>query len=266
MKGVVPADETSISGRCVLISGGGRGIGRAVAERFADAGALVHIIARSGQVHQAAADMNFRGRKVWAYQGSVGDEDFCRATVAHIEAAHGHVDILVNAAAVHGEFGPLVELNMKAFSEALVTNVMGTCNLMRWTIPAMQKAGFGRVVNFAGGGAAYSYPLFSPYVASKVAIVRLTETIADEVKDLNVTINVITPGSVKTEMQKEVIRRGAEIRTVTDISEPVELIVYLSTPEAKHIDGRFIHVRDDYRNPDLYRDENMLKLRRTERR
>lgn len=198
--------------------------------------------------------------------GSVADEAFCRDVVARIVRDEGPVDILVNAAAIFGPGGPFAEMDMAGFAEALQVNLMGSCNLMRWTLPDMQAQGFGRIINFAGGGAAYSYPFFTPYAASKAAIVRLTETIADEIKGANVTVNVITPGSVATDMQKEVIRRGGEIRTVTSIEEPVQLILYLAGRDAGHISGRFIHVRDEYRNPDLFREEQMLKLRRIERR
>jgi NAD(P)-dependent dehydrogenase (short-subunit alcohol dehydrogenase family) len=250
----------------VLISGGARGIGLAAAQAFAAEGASVHILARSQSVMETAQAIREEGGKSTGHVGSVADETFCRKLIAGIETMDGPVDILVNAAAIFGPGGPFAEIDLAGFGEALQTNLMGTCNLMRWTLPGMTARGFGRIVNFAGGGAAYSYPQFTPYAASKAAIVRLTETIADEIEVPDVTVNVITPGSVATDMQKEVIRRGGEIRTVTSIEEPVQLILYLASADASHITGRFIHVRDDYRNPDLFQAEQMLKLRRIERR
>ena len=106
---------------------------------------------------------------------------------------------MVNAAAVLGPSGKFAELSMSQFAETLATNLLGTCNLVRWALPEMEKRSFGRIINFAGGGAAYSYPLFTPYAASKAAIVRLTETVADEITTADVTINVIAPGAVETD-------------------------------------------------------------------
>jgi NAD(P)-dependent dehydrogenase (short-subunit alcohol dehydrogenase family) len=252
-----------LSGRRAIVTGAGRGIGRAIAHDLANAGAVVHVVSQSQNATLVADEIRTAGGDAIAHVGSVADEAFCSAVMAAAENAGG-ADILVNAAAVLGPDGKFSTLSMSAFAEAIAVNLMGTCNFMRAALPGMETRGFGRIVNFAGGGAAYSYPGFSAYAASKVAVVRLTETVADEIKTENVTVNVIAPGAVSTDTLAEVRRRGGEVRTVVAMEEPVRLVHFLCTEGARDITGRFIHARDDYRNLDLFKSKDMLKLRRTE--
>ena len=176
----------------------------------------------------------------------------------------GGPDLLVNAAGVLGPGGPFTSISMSEFADTIAVNLLGSCNFMHAALPLMEAKAFGRIVNFAGGGAAYSYPNFTPYGTSKAALVRFTETLADEILAEDVTVNIIAPGAVETAMLVEVRSRGGEVRTTVAITEPVALVHFLCTEEARHISGRFIHVRDDYRRRDLYAQKEMLKLRRIE--
>lgn len=260
------SSTASFGGRHVIVTGGGRGIGRAVVHDFAAAGATVHVISQSDTAEAVVADIRQSGGKAESYVGSVADESFCRSVVEAIEKNGHAVDILINAAAILGPSGRFAELSMADFASVVSVNLMGACNFMRWTLPAMERRGFGRIINFAGGGAAYAYPMFTPYGVSKVAIVRLVETVAEEITVPNVTVNVIAPGAVATDMLAEVRRRGGEVRTVVEMEEPLRLIRFLAGPEAGHISGRFIHARDNYSDPELYKNKDMLKLRRVEMR
>lgn len=253
-------------GKRAIVTGGGRGIGRAVALDLARLGACVHVVSRSSNATQVARDIVADGGRAYGHVGSVVDESFARSVAEQIESTDGPVDILVNAAAIVGSWGRFSEGSMPAFNDVLQVNLVGACNFIRWTLGGMERAGFGRIVNFAGGGAAYSYPMFLAYGVSKAALVRMTEIIGDEIQTPNVTINIIAPGAVDSDMLAEIRSHGAEVRTVVDISEPVRLVTFLAGPDAAHINGRFIHSRDDWRNPDLYASRDHLKLRRTERR
>jgi NAD(P)-dependent dehydrogenase (short-subunit alcohol dehydrogenase family) len=250
--------------RRAIVTGGGRGIGRAVAFELARLGACVHVVSRTDNAIRVAQDIVDAGGRAHGHVGSVADELFARRVIDQIEAGDGTVDILVNAAAVVGPWGRFSEASMTAFNDVLQVNLAGTCNFIRWTLGGMERAGFGRIVNFAGGGAAYSYPMFSPYGVSKAALVRLTEIVADEIQATNVTINIVAPGAVDTDMLAEIRSHGGEVRTLVDISEPVALVTFLAGPDAAHINGRFIHSRDDWRNAKWFTSPDLFKLRRTE--
>jgi NAD(P)-dependent dehydrogenase (short-subunit alcohol dehydrogenase family) len=259
-----PTGESApLHGRRAIVTGGGRGIGRAIAESLAGAGATVHVVSRSATAQTTAVHITEQGGAAVAHIGSVADVDFSQLVVAATEEAGG-ADILINAAAVLGPTGPFQSLPPGSFDEVLSVNLLGTCNFMQAVLPGMTDRGFGRIINFAGGGAAYSYPRFSPYAVSKVAVVRLTETVAEELSVGDVTVNVIAPGAVSTDMLREVRRGGGEVRTTVGIEEPVRLVMYLAGTESSHINGRFIHVRDDYLDQALFESAEMLKLRRIE--
>lgn len=253
-------------GRQALITGAGSGIGCAIATSLAEAGASVHLLGRSAAVESVAIALRQQGASAHAYRGSVADEPFCRNLIAGIEHDAGHLDFLVNAAAVLGTPGPFASTDMAQFAQTLQTDLMGTVHCMRWALPGMLRRGQGRIVNFAGGGAAYAYPDFSAYGVSKCAVVRLTETVAAEITSPGVTVNVIAPGAVETAMLAQVRQYGGEVRTVTGVDEAVRLVHFLLSPAAANITGRFIHVRDRYTDPGLYQDASMLKLRRLEQR
>ena len=136
---------------------------------------------------------------------------------------------------------------------------------MQAVIPHMIDRCRGKIVNFGGGGAAYAYPNFSAYAASKVAVVRLTETVAEELKQYNINVNVIAPGAVDTDMLAQVRKRGGFVKTTVDINEPIKLIDFLISDKSKHISGLFIHSRDDYENFGKKLSKDFLKLRRVEK-
>lgn len=260
------AGEGGLPGRCALVTGGSSGIGRAVALALALEGVGVHLIGRSERTRAVAGEIAAAGGRAWPHCGSVADESFCRSVLDAIEQESGRLDILVNAAAVLGQARPFAETALEEWSEVVRTNLLGTAHCMRHALPGMLSRGFGRIINFAGGGAAYAYPRFTAYGTSKCALVRLTDTVAAEVAGSGVTVNILAPGAVETPMLDQVRRQGGEVRTTTDIKEPVQLVLFLSGSAAAHITGRFIHVRDNYQDPELYSDPEMLMLRRRERR
>lgn len=258
-------NDTEFVGRRAIVTGGGRGIGRAVADRLAQLGAIVHVVSRSDGAEQAVKNIIRCGGSAVFHRGSVADESFIETVVTEVDR-DGGTDILVNAAAVLGPTGPFDTLPMGSFADVISTNLLGTCNCMHQVLPGMKRRGFGRIINFAGGGAAYSYPHFAPYGVSKAAVVRLTETVADEIRCANVTVNVIAPGAVPTDMLAAVRRAGGEVRTVVDMEEPLRLVTFLAGQASSHVNGRFIHVRDRYEDPGLFEDADALKLRRVEKR
>ena len=128
---------------------------------------------------------------------------------------------------------------------------------------------FGRIVTFAGGGSAYQFPAFPAYSASKTAIVRITENIHEDLKDKgDFSIVCLAPGAVETDMLKEVRLSGAQIKTTVDILEPVDFVKEFIISTSCSLSGRFVHVRDDWKEylktDKSLQNDSLWKLRRIE--
>jgi len=252
----------SLQGETVVITGGGRGIGEAVAQAFARAGANLVLFARTGaEVARVARDAEQSGAQALAVAGDVSRRpDVERLTAVALEQ-FGRIDVLINAAGVYGPIGPLMENDMDEWARAIEINLLGTVYCLHAVLPRMVAQHKGVVVNFSGGGAVAPFPRFSAYGASKAAVVRLTETIAEEVKASGVRVNAIAPGAVNTGLLDEVLtareRAGAEFYAKslaqkssggTAPERAAELAVFLASPAAAGITGRLISaVWDDWK-------------------
>lgn len=247
--------------KVVLVTGAGRGIGKEIALAFAREGARVAVVSQSSRGSETAAELS-KSSESKAFIGDVANEQFVSETAEEIVRAWGRIDVLVNAAAVLGPTGPVQETPPAEWLRTLEVNLFGTYLTMRAAIPSMLAAGRGKIINFAGGGAAYSYPKFSSYASSKAAVVRLTETVADELAADNIQVNVVAPGAVETDMLRQVRRAGGEVRTLVTVDLPVKLVLFLASTSSDGITGRFIHSKDDYREMAGRLKEDTLRLRR----
>jgi 3-oxoacyl-[acyl-carrier protein] reductase len=216
------------AGKVVCIAGASRGIGKAVAEAFASEGAHMLLLARS------------MGCDITRFED-------VRSTIDDAVARWSRLDVLVNCADILGATGEIWTTDPESWAGAVHANLVGTYHTMRAALPHMTRARSGKIINFAGGGAAYGYPRFSAYGASKAAVVRLTETAAMECEPYNVQVNVIAPGAVETDLLRAVRAAGGEVKTVGTMEQAVELVLYLASEASGHLTGRFIHARDSYR-------------------
>lgn len=256
----------NLSGQSAIVTGGGRGIGRAVALAFARAGAGVLILARTAsEVNAVAEEIRAHGGLGLAHAGDVGNPADVAAAVQRVTRVFGGVHILVNAAGIQGPIGPLWENELAGWRETLETHLLGTFLCCRAVLPTMLAARRGKIINFSGGGAAGPRPRFSAYAASKAGVVRLTETLAEEAKPHNIQVNVIAPGAVFTRLTEQVIAAGRaagsegraealctrESRALPE--RAAELILFLVSPESGALTGRLISaVWDDW--PAMARD------------
>jgi NAD(P)-dependent dehydrogenase (short-subunit alcohol dehydrogenase family) len=175
-----------------------------------------------------------------------------RATARAMESS-GAIDILVNAAGVQGPIGPLWENDFSGWLEIVRTHLLGTFLFCRAVLPSMIARRRGKIVNFSGGGAATPRPRFTAYASTKAAVVRLTETLAEEVKAHNIQVNAIAPGAVYTRLTEAVITAGdaagpeglAEALHTRDTGgtppeRAAELVAFLASPESGGLTGRLI--------------------------
>ena len=250
-----------LTNKRAIITGGGRGIGKAIAQAFLEAGAEVLLVARN------QTDLEFTQKELsplgWVeiISADVSLETGSAAVVKKVSDLWGQLDILVNAAGVYGPIGPLAEANVAEWRQAIDINLIGTFLMMRAMVPLMKARGRGKIINFAGGGEG-AYPNFSAYVASKGGIVRLTETVAAELKSFNIDVNAVAPGAVSTKLLDDLLKAGPEKvgeetykRSLeqkknggVSPEKAAELVVFLASDASNGISGRIISaVWDDYK-------------------
>jgi 3-oxoacyl-[acyl-carrier protein] reductase len=248
-----------LNGKVAIVTGGGRGIGRAISLALASKGAAIGLVARtSTPLEETAAVIRQRGGRAVPVEADISEWGSVQAMVAQVERQLGPVGILVNNAGVQGPIGPMVQNPVDEWVRTIATNLVGTFHCCRAVAPTMMEQAWGRIINLSGGGAAGSRPNFSSYAASKAAIVRLTEVMAEELLPHNILVNAIAPGTVNTGMLDEVLSAGplagageqadAQRRRRSGGTDPhiaAELATFLASDGSDGLTGRLISALHD---------------------
>ena len=196
-------DRFRLDGRVALVTGGNRGLGYAVAQALAEAGAAVAIVSRTAAAAEtaAAALSQLTGRECRGFACDVTQPEEVKALVELLIADFGHVDILVNNAGVNVR-GAIEDLTLDQFRSVQETNVTGPWLMCRALATHFKQRQQGRVINMGSALSIISMPDRSPYSTSKGAVLQLTRTLALEWAPFNVTVNCILPGPFHTEMNR----------------------------------------------------------------
>jgi NAD(P)-dependent dehydrogenase (short-subunit alcohol dehydrogenase family) len=190
-----------------VITGGGRGVGAAVAHRLASAGAAVLVAARTVvEIEQVAAHLRDEGYAAHAAMCDVSDESSVEGLAATARDRLGHVDILVNNAGI-ASAAPIHKTTLETWTRLLTVNATGAFLCLKAFLPGMVERRWGRVVNVASIAGLSADRYIAAYAASKHALVGLTRAAAAEVVEHGVTVNAVCPGYIRTQMTRETLAR-----------------------------------------------------------
>jgi len=193
-------DRFSLEGKVALVTGGTRGIGKAIAATFAQKGAKVVVAGRKADgVTAAVAELRVAGADVSGVAANVSKADDAKAMVEHAVATYGAIDILVNNAAVNPVFGPVVNTSTEAFDKIIAVNVRAPFALAKLVLPHFQARGGGVILNISSIGGLSPEHGLGIYSVSKAAVISLTQVLAREWGKENVRANAICPGLIRTD-------------------------------------------------------------------
>ena len=256
-----------------LNTGGSQGLGRVIAEQFLLEGANIVICARNKiELSAARSELaaKFPAQKVCARTCDVSDEKQVSGLVAFAQRELGPLQALVLNAGIYGPMGPTESVSLDEWRQAMDINLYGVLLPCRAAIPQLKKDGRGKIIVLSGGGATNPLPNISAYAASKAAVVRLAETLAEELREFRVDVNAIAPGALKTRFVGQVLAAGPgkvggaffvkNKMWSEDGAVPLELgarlAVYLASAESDGITGKLISAQwDPWKDLQKHRDE-----------
>ncbi|MCC7370334.1 MAG: SDR family NAD(P)-dependent oxidoreductase [Chloroflexi bacterium] len=253
--------DLELRGKVAVVTGGSRGIGKAIARELALEGADIALVARNAEALEATRrELEAEsGRTVIGVIGNTSDDDSVRAMARTVLDRFGHVDILINAAAKPGGQQPpprLHEIDTAAFDDELHTKVLGYLRCAREFVPSMKERGWGRIVNISGLAARSTGTILGSI--RNVSVVALTKNLADELGPHGINVTVVHPGTTRTEKTVDVVAARAEatgqtpeeverqlaagnsIRHLVDSQEVAYVVTFLCSPKSIAINGDVI--------------------------
>lgn len=266
--------NNSLSGKVAIITGANQGLGLEIASQYLAEGASLVLCARNAPLLQNAQQQLLAqmspSQFIEVVAADVSNPTDVEKVVAKALERGGRIDILVNNAGILGPMGNTEEVDWQAWVNVLQVNVQGSVLMARAVLPIMKQQHKGKIIQLSGGGATSPMPQISAYAASKAAIVRFAETLAQEVQAFGIDVNAIAPGALNTRMLEEVLDAGPDKvgKTYFDrsikqketggasIEKAAQLAVFLASAASDGITGRLISaVWDNWQQWPDYRDE-----------
>jgi len=239
--------EFSLEGKVAVVIGASRGIGRAIALRFAQAGAKVVVSSRKLEGVGAVADeIKAAGGEALALQAHVGQGDDLAALVTQTIETFGRLDVAVNNAATNPHLGPLLTADEGQLEKTLDVNLKGVFRGCKAVAPQMEKQGGGKIINIASVAGLRPGPGMGIYSITKAGVLMLTQVLATELGAANIQVNAIAPGVIKTRFSRVLWQTPQIADTILDtlpagrFGEPKDvasLALYLASPASDYVTG-----------------------------
>ncbi len=228
---------------------------------FARAGARVGILGRNpAELDVTRMEIEHAGGNSLRLRADVRKYSELQTAVARMNSVWGAVEVLIANAGVVGPVGPFVESQPDQWQEVIETNLFGVMNAVRAVLPAMVERRRGKILVVSGTGAATPRPLFAPYAASKAAVVRFAESVAEEVREHNVQVNSFFPGQAYTAMTDDILRAAdalseIEVQEARNVrltgglapEKQIQLALFLCSERSNHVTGKLIDISDNWK-------------------
>jgi NAD(P)-dependent dehydrogenase (short-subunit alcohol dehydrogenase family) len=248
----------ALEGRNAIITGANQGLGLAIARVYVMAGASVLLCARDAQLLERAKDqvasLAAPGQKVLAQIADISKQADVENLATTAWRAFPQLHILVNNAGVYGPKGLIEDVDWGEWIKAIEINLCGSVMMCRAVLPHFKAHRYGKIVQLSGGGATNPLPRISAYAASKAAIIRFAETLAEEVRENHIDVNAIAPGALNTRLLDQVLAAGVEqvgkdfyerslkqkAQGGTPLERGAQLAVFLGSAASDGITGKLI--------------------------
>jgi len=240
-------EKFSLKDKVALVTGGSRGIGRAIALGFAEAGADVVVSSRKLEdLEKVAKEIEEKGRKSLALACHIGRKEEIEALVERVVKELGRIDILVNNAATNPVFGPILDIEERAWDKIMEVNLKGYFFVSLAVGRVMMKQKGGSIINLASTAGIKPSPMLGAYSISKAGVIMLTKVLATEWAAFNIRVNALAPGLVETRFSKalwgnpEILKEALKDVPLGRVAQPEEMVgaaLYLASEAGSYVTG-----------------------------
>lgn len=242
----------NVEGKVALVTGASRGIGQAIAARFAEAGMKVVLSSRKQEgLDGVAAQLRDKGGDVLPVAAHNGDKAALKVLVETAVARYGGIDVLINNAATNPHFGPMLDAEDSMWQKTFEVNIMGAFWLIQAVVPYMRQRGGGKIVNIASVNGLRPGSMQGVYSATKAALINMTQTLGMELADDNIQVNAIAPGLIKTKFAEAIWSNDAIMDNLAarmpakrpgEPDEIAGMALYLASPASSYTTGQVMVV------------------------
>jgi NAD(P)-dependent dehydrogenase (short-subunit alcohol dehydrogenase family) len=237
------SDEKILRGKVALVTGGSRGIGRAIAAAYVQSGANVFICARNVNDIEAALDMRQTGGVIDGVTGDVGKAEDVEHIVRETVARFGTIDVLVNNASILGPREPIANYPLAAWDEVIRINLTGVFLMSRAVLPLMLERRSGSIINVTSGVGRKGKARWGAYAVSKAGLENFTQVLADEVSQTGIRVNSVNPAATRTRMRAEAYPTEDPL-SLPAAEEITAVFVYLASDASAGVTGQSLEARD----------------------